>query len=192
MNYCEKCNVATEQAVCPLCGSRKVRQAQDDDFCLLTESKGQNCEGLIAAFEEEGVPYSAVPYGSGVETKFGMPLKNCRLYVPFSSLETAKSIAAEMERAVTDDLRCELLENAAALNFSRRVEKKARKKLKLSEEQSFSGYCVEVIKSAEEIEDGGAITGSFGHGHYIFCYFGKITLAVDSATYEVLSLTVSK
>ena len=192
MKFCENCHCATEQEYCPLCGTKKLRQVKEDDFCLLTESSSMYGENLISILEESGIPCSAMPYGSGLESRFAMPLSNYRIFVPFSCLEKAKNIVLDIENSKTDELRGYLLENQNQFNISGKLEKKIRKKIKLTEEQDFFLYCLNIIKSADKIADNGMITSCLKGGHYLFCYSDKTTLALNSKTLEILSLTVLK
>lgn len=187
MNYCEKCHVAAERC-CPLCGTKKLRGIQDEDFCFLTGNSAAYCDMLEDIFKENDIPYAALPYGSGLEARLALPLQNRRLYVPFASLEAAKEIIRQIENSETESLRKALLQYADELNISPKLEKKLRKKLKLREDEIFE-YCVGIIESANKIVDNGRITDCSEGGHYLFCFSEKATLSINSATYEILSVT---
>lgn len=192
MNFCENCHCVTEQEYCPLCGAKKLRQVREDDFCFLTENSASYGEDLISIFKESGIPCSAVPYGSGLESRFALPLSNYRIFVPFNCLEKAENIILEIENSKTEELRGYILENCNQFNVSQKLEKKIRKKIKLTEEQDFFEYCIAVIKSSQKVVDSGMITGCRKGGHYLFCYSGNATLAINSATFEILSLNLNK
>lgn len=180
MNYCENCYLAFMQERCPLCGSKKFRNVQDDDYCLLTETASSNYETLKEIFEEHDISCSALPYGNGIEAHFALPSSNYRLYVPFRSLQTAKNILREIENNKTEELRNCLLSYGQQLNVNPKTEKKIRKKLKLSENNDFFAHCINIIKSSTKIEYG---------GDYVYCYSDSATLVLNFKTYEILSLT---
>ncbi len=192
MKYCENCCCATELERCPLCGTKKLRQIKEEDFCLLTENSLSFGEDLIGILKENEIHCSALPYGSGLESRFALPLSNYRIFVPFKFLEKAKTILLDIENSKTDELRDFLLENQIHFNVSRKTENKIRKKIKLSEEQNFFTYCLEIIKSANKIVDSGMISSCPKGGHYLFCYLQNTTLALNSKTFEILSLIMAK
>ena len=188
MNYCENCNFVTEQTVCPVCSSKKLREVRDDDFCFLADSRTSPCETLIMIFDEAEIPYTAVPYGIG--SRFALPtMSKYRLYVPYRFLERAKGELNGIESAETERLRKYLLENEQKFNIDPKKAKKTAKKLKLATEQDFWQYCVNIVKSSEKIVDEGEITGCPERGHYIFCYFENAIISFNSKTFEILSLT---
>ena len=117
MNFCENCNVVTQDKYCPLCGGKKLRPVKSDDFCLITEAATSYSQTLMAAFDEEEIPYSALPYGSGVEAQFGIPLKNYRLFVPYSHYEEAIRIVRDIVNAETEKLRKNLIDGIGGLNM---------------------------------------------------------------------------
>ena len=192
MKYCENCHVAFEQPGCPLCGSKKSRPVCEEDFCLLTEEHRCDCEELISIFGENGIPCSALPYGSGTETRLGLPLSNYRLFIPYHSLEKARKIVQENENLITDGLRENLLANVEQFNISQKSEKKIRKKIKLSEDEDFFDYCISLVEGANKIVDEGTITGCTKGGHYLFCFSDNAILTFNSATFEIISLQLRK
>lgn len=192
MKYCENCYFVFDQERCPLCGNKKVRQVQEDDFCFLTEKSISHCEMLMKLLKKDNIYYSTMPYGRGIESYFGLPLENCRLYVPFSSLEKANKIMQQAEDSESEKLRNDLLENTNKLHVSENLEKKLRKKLKLSEENDLIAYCIDRIRYAHKLVDSGRITNCPNGGHYLFCFSDDVTLSVNSKTYELLSLTITK
>ena len=194
MLYCENCHATTNDEYCPLCGGKKLRQVADDDFCLLTEKTTAESQSLLETFDDNGIKYSALPYGSGVETWVGMPLKNCRIFVPYSQLEKAKSILSQIDNAQTDELRNYILKNVDLLNITPRLEKKFKKKLKLSKEEDFFEYCIDLIENAQKILDKGLAAvehiKEFG-GRYLYCYKDNVTLCLNSKTFEIYTILIS-
>lgn len=189
MGYCENCRVVSERERCPLCGTKKLRDVREDDFCLLTEQSSQYGETLTEIFHESGIPCTALPYGRGTETRLGLPLENYRLFVPYLYLEKAENIMRQIEDEKTRKFKTRLLRNAHQFCISEKLERKIRKKANLTEE-NFSDFIIDVIKRAEKITDGGKITTCPDGGHYLFCYSRNATVAFHSTTYEILSLTL--
>lgn len=188
MNYCDNCYVATAEDFCPLCGSKKLRAVETEDFCLLTEIDRMNAQRLIDALTKNDIPCNALPYGTGVESKFALPLENLRLYVPFRTLENAESIVYAVQDLQTEDLKKHILDNINLLHVSAKLEKKCRKKLKLSEEEDFFDFCINIIENAYAVLDRGRIIGCPKGGRYLYCYFNNLTLSLNSETLEILFL----
>lgn len=187
--YCDNCFAISGKDYCPVCGTKKIRAVNAEDFCLLLETDAQYCNEIITAFEDEDLPYSAMPYGSGIESKFGLPLSKYRLFVPFARYDRAKEIVNELENFRTEKLRSGILENSDRFHVLKATEKKIRKKLKISNNTGFFVWCENVVKTAYRIIDEGSITDCRQGGHYLFCYAKDVTLAVNSATYEIISAT---
>ena len=192
MQFCENCRFVFEGNRCPICDSKKSRPVQDDDFCFLTEKSAAYSAALTEIFRENDIPCSALSHTRGIEAYFALPPENNRLYVPFHSLEKAKAFLRKTENAETEAWRECLLRNAGNLHASQKFEKKARKKIRLSEDGDFFGYFVEIIQTANKIADEGAITSCTKGGHYLFCFSDTATISVNSETYEILSLTIPK
>ncbi len=188
MNYCENCRCAFSEKFCPLCGTNRIREAGRDDFCLICqcdESEGRN---ICDALGEAGIHVVSVPYGSGVESQFGLPLSRYRLFVRFSDLGRANALLADMRGARTDGLKKFVLDNIENLNIAARLERKLAKRLKIPPERVLD-WCVGLIESCASASferSAGATCG------YIFFFAEGGTLAIDGDTFEVLSLDVKK
>lgn len=190
--YCENCYTDCEDNFCSVCGTKKIRAVNAEDFCLLLEAGATYCESIIAMFEEENLPYSTMPYGSGVESKLGLPLSNYRLFVPYAYFDRARNIVCDFENYNTEKFRKIILENTDSFHVLKTTEKKIRKKLKISDEADFFVWCENVVKFAQRIKDGGNITECRERGHYLFCYAKDVTLAINSVTYEIISAMQNK
>ena len=188
MNYCDNCSFVCEQTSCPICGHKRLREVRDDDFCFLADSKTSSCEMLTDILEEHDIPYVTVPYGKG--SVWALPMSGYKLYVPYRFFEKARSELVELENAETERLKTFLLENQNGFNVSLRNEKKFAKKLKLLGEQDLFSYCLNIIKSSKKIVDEGDISNCPKRGHYLFCYSDNATIAFNSKTFEILSITV--
>lgn len=182
--------MATDFERCPMCGTKKLRKAEEEDFCFLLEKEVAYCGMLSLELDEKNIPYKTVPYGSGVRSAFGMSLENYRVYVPFGFLEAAKQVVEERENFETETFKKSLLENTDSMNIAPKLEKKLRKKFGFASETELFDYCADVIKSAQKIVDGGRI--AWGAAHYLFCYSSGVTLTVNSQTFEILALRSDK
>ncbi|MDE7379637.1 MAG: hypothetical protein K2N14_01170 [Clostridia bacterium] len=192
MKICANCCFVSDEQCCPVCGSKNLSEVHEDDFCLLTEKKSADCEVLTAVFDEKSIPYSTMPYGRGVETRLGLPLENYRVFVPFGYLEEAKNVISQIESEATEQIRSSLLESIEMLNISPKTEKKIIRKIKLPADKDIFEYCIDIIKTADKLADGGKISDCPKGGHYYFCYSANATLAINSRTYEILSVTINK
>ena len=130
MNYCENCRCAFSEKFCLLCGTNRIREAGRDDFCLICQCDEIEGRNICDALGEADIRVVSVPYGSGVESRFGLPLSQCRLFVEFSELERANGLLADMRTVRTDGLKKLVLDNIENLNIAVRLEKKLAKNLK--------------------------------------------------------------
>lgn len=191
MKYCGNCSFAGVFERCPFCGNKALREVTDDDFCLIAEAKAFDCDRLTEILKADGIPFSVMPCGSGVESKFALPLSNGRIYVPFAYLSKARAALAEADREQTEEIRKLLLAGADKLNIPQKEECRIRRKLKIPDQTDFLEFCTDIIKNASKISDEGRIT-DFNKGRYLICRRENFTLAVASATYEILFLIGSK
>lgn len=192
MNFCEKCRRVSEQTSCGNCGNRKLRQVREDDFCFLIEGRASYCRSLADSLKQRGIPCVELPCGSGVGTRSAMPLPNRQMFVQFRFLDRAKELIHDLEAAETEVLRADLLENADMLFLSQKLQKKLTKKLRAAEACDLSAYCAEIVKTAHRITDEGLITSDMAGGHYLFCVSDHAAILINSKTYEVFSLTITK
>lgn len=192
MNYCAYCCRISQNNRCPYCGYRKMRQVENDDFCFLLENDKSYCETLQQAFEEQNIRCVGMPCGNDLDSRLALPMSKCRLYVVYECFAAACDIIKQFKNTETENLRKNIFENREKIIFLPKTEKKIGKKLRLGEEQDLSAYCLDVVGRASEISDEGRISGCVSNGHYIFCYTQNETLCLNSATYEILSLTLNK
>ena len=194
MRYCKNCYFAFDPASerCPVCGSKDFREAEADDFCLLREARQAEADVLADTFERMGIACTLMPYGNGLRPYFALPSEYFRIYVPFAFLEEAKKVLRDRENAETESLRSVLSENSGKFHVGTpKAEKKIRKKCRLPQEIDLAAFCAQIAENSEKIIDGGPITTWEG-GKYLFCFSGEWRLAVNSVTFEILSLTREK
>lgn len=185
MNYCETCKCVYEESTCPVCG-KTLREAQADDFCLLAEVgelQGNFYQDMLA---EQDIPCVVMPWRTGVEGRFALHASRYRLFVPFSHFDAALSLLQGEADERKNDMVEELYKNFDKLHIKNpSIEKKLRKKLKISPEEDFFTALQTHIQNCDKIVDGGLISFCPKRGHYLFVYCGKVIINVNSATYEI-------
>ena len=92
MEYCEKCKVQCPEWRCPVCGSDRLREVQNNDYCLLTECSRNFGEMVRDVFEQNGIQGAFVPFGRGTRSALGLDLEQYRIYVPYERQKEARQI----------------------------------------------------------------------------------------------------
>ena len=96
-NYCEKCRTAFEGERCPVCGRKKVRPAEPEDLCLLTEKEEIWSEAVGDALTMNGIPFVMKNVlGAGVTVLTGLMRERVRFYVYFRQLDEARETVEEL------------------------------------------------------------------------------------------------
>lgn len=104
--YCEKCGRVSEKysALCPACGSRKVREPRMDDICFLTEKESIWGELLADVLTKNGILFLKKPVlGAGIALNLGQGMERYRFYVPYSRREDAQTILDTLFPAVSEE-----------------------------------------------------------------------------------------
>ena len=92
MNFCEGCNIACEGERCPRCGRKKLRAVTEDDFCLVAQVDRLFGDSLKDNLERENMECVLMPYGTGVRSKFALPLESYLLYVRYKNFKYVRQI----------------------------------------------------------------------------------------------------
>ena len=92
MNFCERCNLACDGERCPKCGRKKLRAVAEDDFCLVGRVDRAFGDSLKNNLENDKIECVLMPYGTGVRSKFALPLESYLLYVRYKNLEHVRQI----------------------------------------------------------------------------------------------------
>lgn len=92
LNFCESCNLACEGERCPKCGSKKLRAVTDEDFCPVARVDRIFGDNLKENLEHENIECVLMPYGTGVRSKFALPLESYLLYVRYKNSERVRQI----------------------------------------------------------------------------------------------------
>ena len=95
--YCPDCNHLTEEARCPVCRNRELREPEAGDPCFLAELEFIQSGIIEDMLKQNGIPYLKKDVmGAGLAIKVGPMLERSRFYVSFEQLERAMSIVEEL------------------------------------------------------------------------------------------------
>lgn len=93
MLFCEKCNLLTDENVCPSCGNKKLREVTDDDFCFFIDLDVFYFGMLEGALKEESIDVVGVPYYPlGVAHYNAGRAEGRRVYVRYKDLVRVNEI----------------------------------------------------------------------------------------------------
>ena len=92
MNVCEGCNIACGGERCPECGRKKLRAVTEDDFCLVGQVDRIFGDNLKYNLENENIECVLMPFGTGVNSKFALPLESYLVYVRYRNLDYVRRI----------------------------------------------------------------------------------------------------
>ena len=95
MNFCESCNLACETERCPKCGRKNLRAVTEVDFCLVAQVDRIFGDSLKENLENDNIECVLMPYGTGVRSKFALPLESYLLYVRYKNLGHVRQILKE-------------------------------------------------------------------------------------------------
>lgn len=98
MNFWEGCNVACKDERCPKCGRRKLRAVNDDDFCLVAKVDRLFGDNLKVNLENENMECVLIPYGTGVNSMFALPLESYLVYVRYKNLDYVRQVLKNENR----------------------------------------------------------------------------------------------
>jgi hypothetical protein len=103
--YCERCRIAfSGGGRCPVCGSKKLRLPQKEDFCFLTETDPMFGGMLKDVLEKNGIPVlSSSTLGAGMALRIGSILEHIRYYVPYGRLPEANELVEALFQAPAGD-----------------------------------------------------------------------------------------
>ena len=95
MKYCDHCHCVVEESPCPYCGKHLLRDAENGDYCLLTEKEEIWAKLFMEVLENNHIPYTSLPIlGAGVVIHAGKT-ERYQIYVPYDSLLSAKELYTE-------------------------------------------------------------------------------------------------
>ena len=92
-NFCEKCNILTDNACCPVCGNKKLREADGEDFCYFKSISAFAFEMLAFTLQENKIEVIGVPYYlGGVTHSTAGRAEGRKVYVRYKDIDKAKEI----------------------------------------------------------------------------------------------------
>lgn len=187
MKYCVNCRSLCEDEVCSFCGAKKLKDAEDDDFCLLFECERGEGEVLKSFLDEEGIPCVLMPSGNGLRTVLGLNLENYKVFVPYRFYDKASEIVDSISNDSTEQYRERLLEQIGLWHFKNESsEKKFRKKFDLEKGADPLAYVKEEVEQAFLITDEGIIYACPERGHFLSVKSERGNILFNSATYEIV------
>lgn len=75
-----------------------MRAVDDDDFCLVAKVDRFFGDNLKYNLENENIECVLMPYGTGVNSTFALPLENYLLYVRYKNLDYVRQILKDENR----------------------------------------------------------------------------------------------
>lgn len=190
INYCDNCRIACKEKICPNCGKKKLRAVEDEDYCFVSEEYNSVAAYFDNLLKEQGVESVIMPWFSALDTHLAMRASRGRLFVRFKDLDTARQAVLDYYNGITENLKKHLLDNFGKFNIDYDVEKKARKKLKISDDVDIFDYCGDLIENAKSISDTGCLDGTGDEaGHVLLAQTAGENLYINSVTYNIIALS---
>lgn len=94
--YCPNCYILANGTHCPVCGSKKLRVPNQDDYCFLVEKELIWATVLEDLLKDNGLPFVIRnTLGAGLAAKIGPALERKRFFVPFQHYTRAKELEME-------------------------------------------------------------------------------------------------
>ena len=95
MKFCEKCNIATENEICPKC-NKKTRQIENTDMCFFGEYDAIKSDMFIGALEREKIKHVVMPvYLLAHNAKYCLPDRK-QIFLKYGDFEKAEEIYKTM------------------------------------------------------------------------------------------------
>lgn len=185
MLYCEKCKTVSAYERCEFCKNKDLREAKNDDFCILTEIDETSAQMIEDALVDEGIKCVLIPSGNGARSAFGLSLGNNIIFVPFEHYDQAKDIKDSFYEDPTEKIREDLINNRGSWNIKKKNIKKMCKKLKLKDAELLLDEVHKLICGATAISDEGLISSCLECGHYLRVQNKTLNFWVNSITYEI-------
>ena len=89
MYFCEKCRMVSRDNTCFLCGKKRLREVQDDDFCLFIALDADKARFFEANLKSQNIPVVSLGSGLDLRTRASGTFK---IYVPYSFIGKAKEL----------------------------------------------------------------------------------------------------
>lgn len=89
MLFCEKCNRLTESDRCDICGKKKLRKPEEDDFCFFVSLHSGQAHYFEENLKLENIPVALIGYGTPTSVRTSGYFK---IYLHYGSFERAAEI----------------------------------------------------------------------------------------------------
>lgn len=94
--FCPNCNIIVNSPKCTICGSKNVREPQEDDYCYLIEKDSIWAGALSDILSQNEIPFiTKNVLGAGLAAKMGPALERTRFYVPYANYQMAQDLEHE-------------------------------------------------------------------------------------------------
>lgn len=91
MYYCEKCNFASADDVCKVCGKGNLRKINGDDFCYFTSLLAFDYEMYESALKSKNIDVVGMPYYThAVSLSSAGRAQGRRVYVRYKDFPQAR------------------------------------------------------------------------------------------------------
>lgn len=95
--YCECCKAVCTEPVCPVCSSKKLREAKENDPVFLARKNWLEAGILEGVLTEKGIPFEKSGLlGRGMSLKVGAKLEHYDFYVPYGAYEKCTEILEDV------------------------------------------------------------------------------------------------
>lgn len=184
MFYCENCHTLSKEIICSSCGNNKLREPKAEDFCFLVCVNDFFAEMFIQSCKNQGIECVYKPVGNGVRSHMALTLGNYELYVQYDHFNEALDIYDFFtQNYSTDKLREKILTNIDLWHFKNiKVEKKIRKKLKVSQDIDLIQVIKEKVEKAQSINDVGLM---LNNEHGLVVKYDNVVLWFSSESFEI-------
>ena len=89
MYFCEKCQAVMKENCCSICGKKKLREVQDDDFCFFVTLGADKTHLLEENLKSQNIPCATLGSGLDLRTRTSGKFK---IYIPYGFLDKAREL----------------------------------------------------------------------------------------------------
>lgn len=89
MYFCEKCRMLMKDNCCTICGKKRLREVQDDDFCFFVALDTDRARLFEENLKQQDIPVASLGNGFDLRTRGSGKFK---IYIPYSFLDKATEL----------------------------------------------------------------------------------------------------
>ena len=89
MFFCERCNMLMQENRCTVCGKKKLREVQGDDFCFFVALNADKARYFEENLKLENIPVALLGAGLDLRTRTSGTFK---IFIPYGFFDRAKEI----------------------------------------------------------------------------------------------------